>query len=226
MPLGSTNAWKGDRRMTMSAGFTETIPASWETSARIYDYRQAANPIRSGLTEPIPDHRWSPPPLEGAGSILMPLDLSQELGCPGPATSPALAAHYVRLAAGDPLRAEAAATSSLFYVMAGRGRMVFPGQATPWSQPREWGRGDVFVLPHGFSPELVAEEPSLVYWVHDGPSCGIWVPRRRGPGFRPASTRRLGWSRSWSGFWAIPPPPGATASVCFWPMPTSLPAEP
>ncbi|MFN9870388.1 MAG: cupin, partial [Cyanobacteriota bacterium] len=62
-------------------------------NAEIYDYRQAANPVRQGLTEPIPYRRW-PAALHGPGDpAILPLDLSAELGCPAPATSPALAAH-------------------------------------------------------------------------------------------------------------------------------------
>ena len=34
--------------------------SSPSSTAQLFDYRQAANPIRHGLTEPIPDHRWGP----------------------------------------------------------------------------------------------------------------------------------------------------------------------
>ena len=146
------------------------VPQSWESPARIYDYRQAANPIRPGLTEPIPLEQWSPPDLESAlSSSIQPLDLSGALGCEGPATSPALAAHYVLLHPGEPLCPQAVATSSLFYVLKGAGGLSFPGQSDRLAQPLQWGQGDLFVLPHGFSPELTAQEASLLYWVHDAP---------------------------------------------------------
>jgi gentisate 1,2-dioxygenase len=61
------------------------------------------------------------------------------------------------------------ATSSLFYVLKGAGGLSFPGQSDPLAQPLQWGQGDLFVLPHGFSPELTAQEASLLYWVHDAP---------------------------------------------------------
>jgi gentisate 1,2-dioxygenase len=150
-------------------------PTPWQSPALIYDYRQAANPIRKGLTEPIPDQRWSPPPLDSQRSAIIPLDLSDALGCPGPATSPALAAHFIQLVAGDPLRPHAAASSSLFVVLRGSGRLIGTfktgeRQADPSSlPPLEWGAGDVFLLPHGSSPELLAREESLLYWVHDAP---------------------------------------------------------
>lgn len=150
-------------------GSESMVPASWQAPALIYDYRQAANPIRPGLTDPIPYQHWSPPPLAGEPSAIFPLDLSQVLGCEGPATSPGLSAHYVRLSPGEPLKPLAKATSSLFYVLRGAGRLAFPSQDNPFAQPMEWAEGDVFVLPHGLAPELIAHQPSLLYWVHDGP---------------------------------------------------------
>ena len=144
-------------------------PQSWEAPAQIYDYRQAANPIRPGLTEPIPLEQWRPPDLEPALSSIQPLDLSEALGCEGPATSPALAAHYVLLNPGEPLSPQAVATSSLFYVLKGSGRLSFQDPSDPLAQPLKWAEGDLFVLPHGMCPELSAREASLLYWVHDAP---------------------------------------------------------
>ena len=163
--------------MAMSSSLPGVLPegtppvtdGDWQDQALIFDYRQAANPIRRGLTDPIPCQQWSPPALEGLPSAILPLDLSDALGCPGPATSPGLAAHYLRLCPGQPLQPAAVATSSLFYVQRGGGRMAFPGQDHPWARPMEWSQGDVIVLPHGLSPELVAHASSLLYWVHDGP---------------------------------------------------------
>ncbi len=146
-----------------------SVPQSWEAPARIYDYRQAANPIRPGLTEPIPLQQWCAPALDSGLSSIQPLDQSGPLGCEGPATSPALAAHYVLLHPGQPLCPQAAATSSLFYVLKGAGELSLPGSPDPLAQPLEWAQGDLFVLPHGFSPELRSREASLLYWVHDAP---------------------------------------------------------
>jgi gentisate 1,2-dioxygenase len=141
----------------------------FQDAALIYDYRQAANPIRPGLTDPIPDQRWSPPTLDGAASRVVPLDLSAALGCEGPATSPGLAAHYLVVRPGEPLPAPAEATSSLFVVIRGEGRMMLAAQHNAAARSLEWARGDVFVLPHGFEPVLHAQQPSLLYWVHDAP---------------------------------------------------------
>jgi hypothetical protein len=77
------------------------------TKALLFDYRQAANPVRPGLTEPIPYHQWSPELHARGPSGVIPLDLSAQLGAEGPATSPGLAAHFVRIAAGEGVKAAA-----------------------------------------------------------------------------------------------------------------------
>lgn len=141
-----------------------TSAPSWQAKAQLFDYRQAANPVRPGLTEPIRYHQW-PAELHQAGpTAVIPLDLSAELGCSGPATSPALAAHFLRIQAGEGLKAAANATSSLFYVLQGAGQLQWGGRP-----PLPWGAGDLFVLPAGEAPLLQAEHTSVLYWVHDGP---------------------------------------------------------
>lgn len=138
--------------------------------AVLYDYRQAANPIRPGLTEPIGLHRW-PSALHAEGpTAILPLDLSAELGCDGPLTSPALAAHFLRLLAGEGLSAAANASSSLFVVLRGAGRLSRPSAAGASDElALNWAKGDVIVLPAGAPPRLEASSESVLFWVHDGP---------------------------------------------------------
>jgi len=149
-----------------SAGSGTADPAA---KALLFDYRQAANPVRRGLTEPIPYHQWGPELHASGPSRVIPLDLSLELGTPGPSTSPALAAHFLRIEAGEGLPAAANATSSLFFVLEGRGlcrrRADGPSPAVSLS----WQAGDLFVLPAGGAALLEAETSSVLYWVHDGP---------------------------------------------------------
>ncbi len=149
--------------MTQAPIHTPELARDWQAKALVYDYRQAANPVRAGLTEPVPYRQW-PASLHQAGPTrVIPLDLSAELGCPGPATSPALAAHFLRLEAGEGLKAAAEATSSLFHVLEGAGELV-------WGERRlRWQAGDLLVLPWGPTPLLQAEATSVLYWVHDGP---------------------------------------------------------
>lgn len=146
-----------------------TAPHDWQAAVQIYDYRQAANPIRPGLTEPIPDRSWPASLHAKAATYILPLDLSAELGCEGPATSPALAAHFLRILPGEGLKASASATSSLFYVLRGEGQLERPASPGQAGLELRWGAGDLFVLPSGADPLLQASEDSLLYWVHDAP---------------------------------------------------------
>ncbi len=139
---------------------TQAPPA---TKALLFDYRQAANPVRRGLTEPIPYRQWSPELHASGPSGVIPLDLSTELGTEGPATSPGLAAHFVRIANGEGVKAAARATSSLFFVLSGSGRCRRGSASIAWQQ------GDLFVLPAGDDPLLEADAPSVLYWVNDAP---------------------------------------------------------
>jgi gentisate 1,2-dioxygenase len=139
------------------------------SKARLFDYRQAANPIRPGLTEPIPSGRWGAEIHASGPTAILPLDLSRELGCASPATSPALAASFVRILAGEGITAGANATSSLFYVLRGEGRCVRPASPLGVEVRLNWSEGDLFVLPAGPAAELDASAESVLYWVHDAP---------------------------------------------------------
>jgi gentisate 1,2-dioxygenase len=136
---------------------------NWQTKAQLFDYRQAANPVRSGLTTPIDLYQWDPAIHASGPTSILPLDRSASLGCAGPATSPALAAHFLRILPGEGLKAAADATSSLFYVFRGQGELRHG------SKQLSWAEGDLFVLPCGETPILHANEESILYWVHDGP---------------------------------------------------------
>ena len=149
-----------------SASSGRSDPAA---KALLFDYRQAANPVRHGLTEPIPYHQWGPELHASGPSRVIPLDLSGELGNDGPSTSPALAAHFLRIAAGEGLPAAANATSSLFFVLEGRGLCRRRAEGSSPAVSLSWQTGDLFVLPAGGPGLLEAETSSVLYWVHDGP---------------------------------------------------------
>ena len=139
------------------------------TKALLFDYRQAANPVRRGLTEPIPYRRWGAELHASGPSGVIALDLSAELGTEAPATSPALAAHFVRIEAGEGVKAAARATSSLFFVLSGSGHCRRSAEANSPAVTLRWTEGDLFVLPAGADPLLEAETTSVLYWVHDAP---------------------------------------------------------
>ena len=175
--------------------------------ALLFDYRQAANPVRAGLTEPIPYRAWGPELHSQGPSGILPLDLSSELGVPGPATSPALAAHFIRIAAGEGVRAAATATSSLFFVLSGAGSCRYREQADDTAIA--WQEGDLFVLPAGGTPLLEAECTSVLYWVHDAPLLSYLGVMPSGPRFEPTH-----YSASWlrSELHTLADQPGSHAS--------------
>lgn len=152
-----------------SGASAEPGTADPAAKALLFDYRQAANPVRHGLTEPIPYHQWGPELHASGPSRVIPLDLSQELGNAGPSTSPALAAHFLRIEAGEGLPAAANATSSLFFVLEGRGLCRRRAEGASPAVSLSWQAGDLFVLPAGGAALLEAETSSVLYWVHDGP---------------------------------------------------------
>ena len=160
----SSNTASGPHRQ----GSSEAAKPS-EDKARFFDYREAANPVRKGLTEPISYRQWGPALHSSGPTAILPLDTSADLGCLAPATSPGLAASFIRLEAGDQLAASARATSSLFFVLRGHGQVERPGSDLGRALRRPWGEGDLFVLPAGSVPTLSAETTSVLYWVHDGP---------------------------------------------------------
>ncbi|CAK6688569.1 cupin [Synechococcus sp. CBW1107] len=152
--------------------------------ALLFDYRQAANPVRSGLTEPIPYRCWGPELHSQGPTAVLPLDLSAELGVRGPATSPGLAAHFIRIAAGEGVRAAANATSSLFFVLSGSG--VCCSLHTGGNDAEIlWQQGDLFVLPAGGTPLLEAHTNSVLYWVHDAPLLDYLGVAPSAPRFQP-----------------------------------------
>jgi gentisate 1,2-dioxygenase len=140
-----------------------------DSKALLFDYRQAANPVRPGLSDPIPYCSWGAE-LHGSGpTAILPLDLSAALGIAGPATSPGLAAHFIRIEANEAIEANANATSSLFFVLSGRGRCRRYLHAGAEAPCLDWQQGDLFVLPAGEQPQLEADSTAVLYWVHDGP---------------------------------------------------------
>ncbi|MBW0175166.1 MAG: cupin [Vulcanococcus sp.] len=157
------------------------------SKALLFDYRQAANPVRPGLTDPIPYRSWGPELHQQGPTGILPLDLSAELGVPGPATSPALAAHFIRIEAGEGVRAAAEVTSSLFFVLSGSGVCRVPPAdgSSPTDAEIHWQQGDLFVLPAGGTPLLEASSTSVLYWVHDGPLLSYLGVSPSAPRFEP-----------------------------------------
>ncbi len=159
------------------------VPESLTADVRIYEYSQAADPIASGATPPIP-YTDFPATLHQTGpSRIIPLDLSGKLKRPGPLTSPGLAASFVRILPGESVETAPNASSELYYVLRGRGITRFGGQDIPWTQ------GDILTLPSGTGATHTAEDDAAFYWVHDEPLLRYLGARAAEPTFNPTLFR-------------------------------------
>ena len=128
-----------------------------------YEYTVAADPLGSGAISYIPFVDFSSELHQTGGTRIIPLDISEQLGCEGPATSPTLCANFMRILAGEALTTNFNATSQLFYVMYGSGITNFDGIKIPWK------KGDFVVLPMGKETKHFADTDSVFYLVHDEP---------------------------------------------------------
>src|SRR5262245_34476778 len=122
---------------SMSATMTrdQTTTADLDDLARdglFYEYSRAADPIGSGAIAPVPFAEFPAALHEQGPTGVIPLDLSRQLGCPGPATSPSLCANFLHILPGESIRVRPNASSQLYFVMRGRGRTYFDGREIPW----------------------------------------------------------------------------------------------
>ena len=145
---------------------TDDAAARLLEAARFYDYRVASNPMADGGVPPVPGVRFPASLHQEGPTRIVPLDNSLALGCPGPATTPSLAASFLHVHAGDALATDANATSQLCYVIRGEGvsRVADASAATI-----AWSAGDLFTLPAGSPATHLASEDAAIYWVHDEP---------------------------------------------------------
>jgi gentisate 1,2-dioxygenase len=151
----------------------------WTEHGQYYEYSKAANPIGAGLIPKVPLADFPRRLHEEGPTRVIPFDLSDQLGCPGPATSPALCANFLRIRPGESLTTSPNATSELYYVVRGRGRTRVQGADLAWEQ------GDFFALPAGSRAEHRADEDAAFYWVHDEPLLRYLGARADAPRFEP-----------------------------------------
>jgi gentisate 1,2-dioxygenase len=154
------------RRIAMAAETlqpSETIPDRLTRDGGYLEYTQAANPIGSGAISQIPIVQF-PSNLHASGaSRVIPLDISDRLGCDGPASSASLLANFVRVQPGEPIGAVNRATSHLLYALKGTGTVRFGNEPIPFRP------GDLITLPCGPDLGWIADEEAVFYWVNDEP---------------------------------------------------------
>eukprot|EP01132_Coremiostelium_polycephalum_P023128 gene23128-27491_t len=131
--------------------------------AEYFEYSKAANPISANLITRIPYHSFPASLYDSGPSRVVPLDLSDALGCEGPATGPGLCANFIRLNAGDTLELHPNATSQVFYVIAGQGSVVQGAHRIDWT------KGCFIALPGLQQARFSASEDARLYYVHDEP---------------------------------------------------------
>lgn len=144
-----------------------------------WSYAEAANPVRRGLCEPLRPWSW-PASLHASGpTARLPLLPPEEQGLEPEATSPALAAAFLRLREGESLRLPEGWTSLFLYVLQGEGELT-PAPSLPWRC------GDALVLPASPGLSLHAATESVLYAVDDSPLLR-WLGATPAPGsrFRP-----------------------------------------
>lgn len=153
----------------------------WTTDALYFEYSKAANPIGHS-TPQCPLGTFDRVLHQDGPTRIIPLDLSEALLCPSPATSPNLCANFIRINAGDHIETAINATSELYFVIEGEGETEIDGEALPWE------KHDLFTLPLG-KAKHVAKTDSVLYWVHDQPLLTYLGVKAESPRFRPTLYR-------------------------------------
>ena len=159
-----------------------TTNGRWTADAQFFEYSKAANPVGSGLISKVPLADFPRHLHEEGPTRIIPFDLSEQLRCPGPATSPALSANFIHICAGEHMKTEPNATSEVYYVIRGRGRSRLPQGELPWQE------GDFFALPAGSRAEHHAETDAAFYWIHDEPLLRYLGVKADAPGSNRPST--------------------------------------
>ena len=140
------------------------LTEDWSSDARYFEYSRAANPIGAGYTPLMPIQTFPAKLHKGGPTRIVPLDLSASLGIEtGPATSPALLAHFVHIRPGEriataPNGARSCTTSS-----------AVPGFSLVNGEAVAWGAATTITLPAGSRSAHYADEDVALYWVMDEP---------------------------------------------------------
>lgn len=135
-----------------------TTEALYYDPANAFDFRWPPVPRRQFLAER--DRAFDPEATTG----LIPLDASNVLETPYPATTPSLLAQYLRLRSGESLSTKHRASGEVYFVMQGAGQSRNGADSVAWSE------GDLFCFAGGQETLHTADdEESLLFCVSDAP---------------------------------------------------------
>jgi gentisate 1,2-dioxygenase len=116
---------------------------------------------------PVPDHLFTAEPIAALDPAtptgLIPCDLSQQLACPFPASTPLVLARYARVRAGEALATKFAASGIICYVITGA------GSTNGGTEQLTWQTGDLFILPGGPSYTHAATDDAVLWIVTNEP---------------------------------------------------------
>ena len=139
------------------------VDASPDTAAR-----NRARYFNSGnafmVEEPlIPDAVFQAEPRkafsDSTPTSLIPCDISSQLRCSYPATSPLILVYYARINCGDVLPTVFNASGALAYVISGSGETLCEDEVI------QWGKGDVFLMPGGKKQTHKAFKEPVILWI-------------------------------------------------------------
>lgn len=148
------------------ANRTDDLNSDWSGQSAYWEYSRAANPVGSGRVPKIPLQTFAAKQHQDVRTGIIPFDLSADLAIEhGPATSPALLASFLRIAANDHVVTAPRATSELYYVIKGEGTTTNNLSA----ETLQWRQGDFFVLPAQCVSTHTASSDTTMYWVTDEP---------------------------------------------------------
>jgi gentisate 1,2-dioxygenase len=112
---------------------------------------------------PVPDRSFTAEPARAldpaTATGLIACDISGELGCDFPATTPLVLARYARIRAGESLRIDLAASGVVAYVIEGSGTTECGGERVAWNP------GDLLILPGGVPHHHAAGAADAVLWI-------------------------------------------------------------
>ncbi|PXW17661.1 cupin domain-containing protein [Paraburkholderia caballeronis] len=153
--------------------------ASATDDAQYFEYTSSANPIGAKLISRVPYHAFPATLYADGPTRVVPLDLSSELRCDGPATGPGLCASFVRIVGGESVTLSPVATSQVFYVIDGE------GAASQRDAGFRFAKGDFFTFPGGAELTLRADATARLYMVNDAPLLTYLGASFGHPRFRP-----------------------------------------
>jgi len=130
-----------------------------QARARFFNTGNAFNVI----LPPVPDMAFTEQPTQALASQtptgLIACDISDQLECPFPATSPFVLAYYAKVKAGETLTTDFTTTGVIGYVIQGSGSVTSSDEVV------NWGPGDLFVLPGGYTQNYTASSEDAVIWL-------------------------------------------------------------